>query len=308
MERLTAEVGLRWDDQTYDQVDDGSQLSPRINLLYDWDDATEIRASWGRFYQAQGIDELQVEDGIDYFLPAQRADHAILSLEHVFASDLHLRLEAYYKNYEELKPRFENQFDPLVLLPELQTDRIEVDAGSGDVRGVELLLSRRDAGPWGWWLSYAWSRAEDDVAGSTEKRSWDQAHSFNGGVNWARGPWNLTLAGTYHTGWPTTPVALGPLVEGPDGPGDLVPSVVLGPRNSTRFEYFGSLDLRASYKFALPASELLTFVEFTNTYGRKNQCCVQYTVEEQADGNYVLQSDINYWLRFVPNLGVVWRF
>ena len=38
------------------------------------------------------------------------------------------RVEAYYKDYEELKPRFENLFDPLVVLPELQTDRVEVAA------------------------------------------------------------------------------------------------------------------------------------------------------------------------------------
>lgn len=307
-DRLTGEVGLRYDDQTYDEVDGGTQLAPRVNLLYQLDPATELRASWGRFFQAQGIDELQVDGGIDTFFPAQRADHAIISVEHVFADELHLRVEAYYKNYEELKPWFENQFNPLVLLPELQTDFIQVDADSGDARGVELLISRRNGDPWGWWLSYTWSRVEDDVGGVEERRSWDQRHSFNGGVNWTQGPWDITLAGTYHTGWPTTPVSLGPFVEGPAGPGDPVPSVILGTRNAANLDYFGSLDLRASYTFGLPESELLTFLEFTNLYGRRNPCCVEYTVVEVSAGEWQLRSDQDYWLRFVPNLGVLWRF
>ena len=131
---VTSEVGLRWDNQTYDQVDGGTQLGPRVNLLYDLSPETQVRASWGRFFQAQGISELQVEDGIDTFFPAQRADHFILSLEHAFDGRISARVEAYYKDYEELKPRFENLFDPLVVLPELQTDRVEVAPTAGLVR------------------------------------------------------------------------------------------------------------------------------------------------------------------------------
>ena len=34
--------------------------------------ATRLRASWGRYQQFQGINELQVEDGVDQFFPAQQ--------------------------------------------------------------------------------------------------------------------------------------------------------------------------------------------------------------------------------------------
>jgi outer membrane receptor protein involved in Fe transport len=301
-DRLTGELGMRWDNQTWDKVDGGTQLSPRVNLRYDPDARTQLRASWGRFYQAQGINELQVEDGIDTFFPAQRADHLILSAEHALANRIRVRLEAYYKDYEELKPRFENMFDPLVLIPELQTDRIEVAATSGSVRGLELLLNRRGAGPWGWWLSYTWSQADDNINGDEVSRSWDQTHSFNAGLNWINGPWDVTLAGTWHTGWPTTPVTLGAAP-----PGD-VPPVVIGERNNTRFDAFKSVDLRVAYTFALENSELLTFVEFTNLLVQKNACCVEYSERDTGGGVYTLDRDLDEWIRFAPNFGVLWRF
>ena len=301
-DRLTGELGLRWDNQTWDKVDGGTQLSPRVNLRYDPDSRTQLRASWGRFYQAQGINELQVEDGIDTFYPAQRADHLILSAEHALANRIRVRLEAYYKDYEELKPRFENMFDPLVLIPELQTDRTEVAATSGSVRGIELLLNRRGAGPWGWWLSYTWSQADDDIDGEEVPRSWDQTHSFNAGLNWISGPWDVTLAGTWHTGWPTTSASLGTAPPGE------VPPTVIGERNATRFDAFSSVDLRVAYTFALENSELLTFVELTNLLAQKNACCVEYSGRDTGGGVYTLNRDVDDWIRFAPNIGVLWRF
>lgn len=298
--RLTAEVGLRWDDQSYDHAGGATQLGPRINLLYRASARTQWRASWGRFFQPQGIDELQVEDGIDHFFPAQRADHFILSLEHAWPNRLSTRIEAYYKDYEKPMPRFENLFDPLVILPELEADRVGIMPEAGTAQGVEFLVQDRtpqDADhPWNWWLSYTWSRAEEKVDGRYVPRSWDQRHAFNGGVSWIRGPWELSVAGTWHTGWPTTPATL-------DASGD----VVIGARNSTRFPSFSSVDLRAAYTFHLGTSDLLTFVQFTNLLGMKNDCCTDYSVVDSG-GVPMLHEDRDTWPRFVPNLGVNWRF
>ncbi|MEO8444543.1 MAG: TonB-dependent receptor [Gammaproteobacteria bacterium] len=296
---LTGELGLRWDNQTYDRVGGGTQLSPRANLLYDLSPDTQVRASWGRFYQAQGINELQLEDGVGNFFQAQRADHFILSIEHNFAENLSARIEAYYKGYQELKPRYENLFDPLVLLPELRTDRVRVAPTDGLVRGVEFLLRNRSSDPWGWWLGYTWSRAEETIDRSDGPRSWDQRHTFNGGISWNRGPWDLALAGTWHTGWPTTAAAL---TTGPD------PEVVVGARNAARFADFSSLDLRAGYTFDVGAGQVLAFFEVTNLLGLKNPCCAEYTVVDTGTGSPELRRSVDYWPRFVPNLGVLWKF
>lgn len=298
-DRWTLEAGLRWDDETYSDVGDG-ELAPRVSLLYEFDDLTRLRASWGRFYQAQGINELQVEDGVERFFEAQLADHTILSLERDLPRDVVLRVEAYYKNYDRLRPRYENLFDPLVLLPELEPDRVEVAPGDATVRGVELLLARRADSPWSWWLSYAWSRAVDKLDGQDVARSWDQRHTVNAGLNWRGEHWDLTLADTYHTGWPTTRAQL-ELVDGE-------PFVRVGPRNDARFNDFNSLDFRASRRFELERGELVAFFELTNLLARRNECCVEYQVKTRDDGSFYLDEDLDYWPRFIPGLGVLWKF
>lgn len=300
--RFTGELGMRWDEQTYDKVDGGSQLGPRVNLLYDIGAQTQLRASWGRFYQAQGIDELQVEDGIDTFSEAQRADHTIVSLQHAMQNGLIARIELYYKDYEELNRRFENLFAPFVLLPELQADRVEIDPIAASARGVEVMLNEKGEGPWSWWITYTWSRAEDDVEEGHVVRSWDQRHSVNAGLAWAKGPWDVMLAGTYHSGWPTTPAVLAPESEGEPA------TLILAPRNSARLGNFKSLDLRAAYTFSFTDSELSTFLEVTNLLGQKNPCCAEYSLVEETDGSTSVRQELDYWPRFVPNLGVLWKF
>ena len=110
--RLVAELGFRWDKQTYLPVAAGDdQLSPRLGLLYRIGPRTSVRASWGRFFQSQDILHLDVQDGVEGFSPAQLAEHSIVSFEHRFANDLALRVEAYHKDMPEQTPRYENVFE-----------------------------------------------------------------------------------------------------------------------------------------------------------------------------------------------------
>ena len=51
---VTAEAGLRWDEQSYGP-DGDDQLGPRLNLAWQMNARTRVLASWGRFQQFQGI-------------------------------------------------------------------------------------------------------------------------------------------------------------------------------------------------------------------------------------------------------------
>ena len=44
-------------------------------------DLTRLRLGWGQYYQTQGINELQVPDGESAYQRAQRATHAVASVE-----------------------------------------------------------------------------------------------------------------------------------------------------------------------------------------------------------------------------------
>ena len=105
---------------------DEEHWSPRVNALYRFSESTFLRASWGRFVQTQSIDELPASDGVASFDSAQRADHWLLSFEQRLGESVDLRVEGYRKRYSQLRPRFENLLNTLVILPELKPDRIRI--------------------------------------------------------------------------------------------------------------------------------------------------------------------------------------
>jgi len=297
-DRLTAELGVRWDEQTY-AADADQQFVPRVNLAYELSPATQLRASWGEFQQAQSINELQVEDGVAEFQPTQRADMIVLGLEQALPAGHSLRIEAYEKEYRLLRPRYENLLDPLSMLPELRWDRVRIAPESARAIGIEALLSRKSSGPWNGWLNYAWAAVEDREAGIDTRRGWDQEHAFGGGLTWTADPWMATLAVTWHTGWPTTSVHLAEPVDTP-------PEVIVGTRNDTRLGDYFSMDARAGRRFALRHGELEAWLELTNMTNRSNPCCLDYRV---SDGEPpVLLRDEDNWLPIVPSFGVLWRY
>lgn len=295
--RWTVQGGLRIDTQSYDGSDDGEQISPRLSVLYALAPQTHLRASWGRYFQYQGINELQVEDGIDTFHPAQHADHMIVSFDHSFGAGLDLRLEAFRKDYARINPRFENLFDQLALLPELEFDRVRLDPQGAQVSGVELLVRLKPRGSWSGWLSYTWSQARDRIDDRDVPRSWDQRHAINLGVVWSSGPWTATLVDSYHSGWPTTRLELAE-----------DPQLALDARNRSRLDFYNALDLRVTRTYALARGALDVFLEINNALSRDNPCCTEYDVTRNADGSLRYSRDDNFWLPLVPSIGVLWRY
>jgi outer membrane receptor protein involved in Fe transport len=299
------EWGLRWDDQTYTGLTSDSQLSPRMSLLHKLGERTDLRLSWGRYHQSQGIQELQIEDDVTDFWPAQRADHLIAGIQHRLPNDIALRLELFHKDIQDVRPRFENLFDPLALIPELQPDRVRLDPASAQANGAEFSINRT-IGKWHWWATYTWSKATDDIDGRDEYRSWDQRHAVQGGFVWSGGHWDVSLAAGRHTGWPTTDLALSQ--DGVDPDGEPVYIVTPGPRNALRHSDFASIDFRASRRFDVRRGTLSVFLEVSNITNRDNVCCIDWDITDDAQGNPALEYSLDYWLPLLPAIGVLWEF
>ncbi len=303
-EPLVAELGLRWDQQSYT---DDDQLSPRLNLSYRLAELTTLRAAWGYYYQPQYINELQVEDGVTEFFPAQRAEHRLLALDRSWPRLLDLRVEAYRKDLTELRPRYENQLNPIEILPELEPDRILVAPDRAVAEGVEVQLKSDTGQPWSWWLSYAYAKAEDQIDGVWVPRSWDQTHTVIASLNFNRkGQWNFNLSGIHHTGWPTSAIVaeVGHL---PDGGRYVIAG--LGPRNAERYPDYVRLDLRASRTFQLRKSSIKLFLEVINLFDRENLGRINgLSFRIQPDGSLQVEEDREYVMPILPTLGVRWSF
>jgi outer membrane receptor protein involved in Fe transport len=302
-DRLVADLGVRWDRETYLPESADDQFSPRASLLYRVGARTDFRLSYGRFFQAEGLLDLQVEDGVLAFAPAQSATHSIASIEHRFDRDLALRVELFRKWTDRARPRYENLFDPLELLPELRPGRVQVSPGRADARGVEVFVSGEH--PLSWWANYSYSRAYDVIDGVRVPRSWDQRHAASAGATFDVGPWSLTAVATLHSGWPATSVSLATLT---DATGVVHTVAVAGPRNAERLGSMRRLDLRASRQFTPKRGSLRFFAELTNATDRENPCCLAYDTNALPGGGATLVRIEKHTLPLTGNMGLLWEF
>jgi hypothetical protein len=303
-DRLIADLGLRWDEQTYLPPGADEQVGPRVSVLYRLDGQTDLRVAYGEFFQSQGLADLQIEDGIVAFAPAQHASSTIVGVDHRFPDGLALRAELFEKTTHSARPRYENLFDPLVLLPELRPGRLRITPDRGESRGLEVSLSATR--PFSWWLGYSFAYADDVIDGEDVPRSWDQRNALTAGVAHDVGPWTLSAVLNVHTGWPVTTLSLVPS-SAPNAVDGVV--AVPGPRNAERLGTTRRVDFRASRTYAAGAGSVRVFAEVTNVTGRDNVCCLSY---EQADTPIgappALSVEARHGLPFTINLGALWQF
>lgn len=297
---LTSEAGMRVD------AENGRdhwtlRASPRLALRYPVGDRLQLRMSWGRFVQTQGIEELAVPDGETGFARPQRADHLIAGLEYRAPGGLDIRLEAYDKRYRDVRARHENLLNSFVILPELKPDRVRIEPVRARSRGVELSLRRSETRHVDWWLYYQHASARDDLGSAKARRAWDQRHRLSGGLVWHGREWEASLAGIYHSGWPTTELVL---ANGADPPVATVVETV----NSRRLRAYASLDARVARRFRFAGDDELTlFLEVTNLLNRKNRCCVDFDLDDEAE-DPILDASVVKARPIVPSVGFVWRF
>ncbi|MCB1683957.1 MAG: TonB-dependent receptor [Pseudomonadales bacterium] len=296
---LALELGVRWDFQDFGD-DFEQQFSPRFSALIDLGDDTQLRASAGRFHQAEQIHELQAADGVEHFQLPQYSDHYILGVSHRFAnSGVSARVEGFYKRIRDPKRRYENLFNALVLMPELASDRVAVEPEEAQVRGLEATLRYQPNDAFRSWLSYTRSRAEDRIDGDWQRRGWDQTHAISSGFLWQARQWAFSAAVLWHSGWQTT--RLPDLID--------ADNLLALERNSSRLPDYLSVDVRIARSWHWPRQTLTLFAEITNLLNHENVGAYEYSLEEIEDSDdYRVISEPVTLLPLVPSIGVRWTF
>jgi len=305
VDRLTTEVGLRWDSYRYDGGLDFDAASPRLNAVYTLNDTAELRAAWGVNYQPQAVNDLQVEDNVTHFFRPERLNSWVLGYSQRFAAGYSARLDIYDKAYDDLRPRFENALDPIQLIPEGAADRVRIDAREARARGVELTVRREAERGLAGWISIALARAEDRDASGWTPRTWEQRQSLSFGGSWTGPNWGLSLAGLMHSGTPTTRIGI---TATPLPGGDYDVQGYAGPRNGERLHPYARVDLRANRDVMLSDSKLSFYLEITNLLDRNNQCCVEDYDVVPGRPEPQLEIEQGYWLPMLPSVGVQWEF
>lgn len=305
LDRLTTEIGVRRDSYRYPGGVEYDVISPRVNVVWRVGESGELRAAWGRIWQPQGIDALQVEDGVSQFYAPESARHAVLGYSRRFGYGLSARVEVYHKDYSHLNPRFENALDPVQLIPEGGIDRVEIDANEAEASGIELTVRREAERGFSGWVSAAVARARDRDGDRWVPRLWEQRQTLSFGTSWTGAKWNFSLTGLFHDGTPTT--LLDREVVSVPGQGQ-VPVIVPESRNGARLGDYQRVDLRANRDVPLRGGRLSYYLEVTNLLNRKNPCCVEDPHPELRGGQSYLVFDRSYWLPMLPSFGVQYEF
>ena len=81
-----------------------------------------------------------------------------------------------------------------------------------------------------------------------------------------------------------------------------------GTRNSQEHPTFASLDMRLSRTFDTQRGSLMAFIEISNVLDRRNICCIDWDLESDVNGTAALERGNDYWLPFLPAVGVLWEF
>jgi outer membrane receptor protein involved in Fe transport len=290
-QHFEAELGLRLDAQHYIGGDDSNhtQVSPRLNLRYDFARDWRLYGSVGRFTQAQHVEEWRVEEAQQIPDSAQVSIHSIVGLEYDTAQGMRIGLEAYSKRWTTVVPYFDNQLDPLALLPDLAPDRIRLDPHGSEATGLELSVRKPFTDSLTGWGTLSWSRVADDFPPRDVLRSWDQPLSVTAGLAWKGSKASVSGLVGWHSGWPRTPLEFSPLQ--------------LESRNSRRWSDYFALDLRGSWIWTFDSGDLTAVVDLTNVTNRNNECCTVLELDDAA-----LTTETNSWLPALINIGFTYRW
>jgi hypothetical protein len=304
LQPVTVELGVRRDRQS---LTGESETSPRVNIACDLGGGGVLRGGWGVFHQPQGINELQIEDGVTGFFPAESAEQWDVGFDRRLGQGLTFGVSAYHRAMSSVRPHYENLLDPFQLFPEAEPDRVLIAPDAALARGIELTLAGDRGKAVAWRASYALASTADRIDGAWVPRSWDQRHTFDFSLTYRRGDrWVFGVAGLYHTGWPTTAVTA-EQVLGANGAPFTQP--VFGSLDALRYPAYHRLDASMTRRFPLGGGILGLRVDLMNVYGRANVCCVsdlQY--QPQPDGTVRVDRIEGHWPRQVPVFALTFEF
>jgi len=288
---VSIQPGVRFDLNDYDPAGRSQDVSPRAGIEWLAAEGVSIRLAAGRFVQPEAIYEMQVTDGVDRFFATQRANHYIAAAEWLLGAWT-LRADGFDKEYENPKTRFENAFNPFVILPELEADRVEVAPSKARSRGVDISVQRAFANGWSASLALSQLDAEDRINGVWIPRRWSQRHTARLLAAWRGESTQIAATLTWHSGWRTS--------QPPAFTAEPVPIEQI--LNNSDLGDYVALDIHLAHSFRVGRSELTVFADLANVLDRDNLAGIDYDVAS-VPGGFEFEPDQETLLPFIPSVG-----
>jgi outer membrane receptor protein involved in Fe transport len=253
----------------HDRFTNDTRFSPRLSLTYAFDDRTSLTGSYGTYYQRiPWIIAAQKEEYRNLATP--RADHYILSLNHMLTESTRFTVEAYDKEYSGF-PMDPSQpslfvFDQAVVEDLFLNHADLASRGKARSYGLEVTVQKKLAEDVYGLVSGAYYRSQyRGLDGIWYNRSYDNRFNIavEGGYK-LNAEWEFSLRWLYAGGAPFTPFDEQASRAAQKGIFDA------GRINASRLPDFHSLNIRADKRFHFASSTLVTYISIWNAYGRRN--------------------------------------
>jgi TonB dependent receptor/Carboxypeptidase regulatory-like domain/TonB-dependent Receptor Plug Domain len=280
-------------------------LVPRVNARWDMAPRTTLRAAWGDYAQAQGLQDLSVVDGDSTFARAEQTEQRVVGVEHR-APGWTMRVEAFDRRIREPRPRWYSADGGLDPFPEGQDDRVQLLSDSARVRGVEVsggweVSSRVRASAW-----YARTHGRTFRGGRGSVRPFEEPHA--GAVDLiarSSAGWTWGVSWTFRSGWPAM---LAEFVVDTLAPGRYdISRRTPGGDFTERLGGYRRLDVRLSRQWRAHRGVVSAFAEVFNLLDRANQRGWDYNLR-MTNGNLQVTSFPEAFVGRLPTVGVRWEF
>lgn len=258
--------GLRADYSTFTQE---WVYSPRLAATYSLNHQTSVHLGWGHYYQAPNFVSLfeRYERSIEWNLfetidlGTEKSEHTLLGIEYRPAKAYVTKLEAYYKELENLVVQRDSSYN---FIPD--------NSGKGFAYGAEIFLQKRElpltrlSG----WISYSYAISRETGEESYYYyRDFDQRHTLSlvGRYNLFNNMY-LDVQYRYGSGFPWTPPqrdSQGHVLR------DTAGEIRFEEKNTARYPVYERLDLRMSLRGDLFKDyKVELYLELINALSHKN--------------------------------------
>ena len=255
-------------------------VSPWLHAQWEAPGALRVSGGTGLYHQFPDFRQVSGLRGHADLRP-ERAWHADLGVERAMGRFLRWRVTAFNREERGIVrlPESELRMVDGVLRPPSPSARY-ANALDGGVRGLELLLQRKDPNGLSGWIAYAFARTRyrDGHTGEEFRGDYDQPHALNVYAHYRRSArtsfsvrWRLASNFPIPGYWEErTPRPGGPIPLGAPREGGEFGHFVGDRRNDLRLPAYSRLDLRADRTASLGRARLTLFAEVANLLNRTN--------------------------------------
>lgn len=269
---------------SYDDYSEQSFLQGRFKFRWEFIDYWWLNGAWGQHHKfTDNFGEVAKGFG-NPNLKQSTSDHYLLGIEHQLNESLLVKLDAYYKSFDDLiiARADKDEVYPTLTDAEYKALPRYTNDADGHAYGFELFINKSFSEGWYGWLSTAYSetRRRNKLTGEDFKYNYDQPWIINLVSNHELNEdWTIGFKWRYQSGQLITPV-LSSAQTNSEYPDLWVPTY--GELNSKRLPDSHKLDIRLDRNYQYQKWNMDLYVEVLNVYNQDNVTSYKYN-EDYTD-------------------------